>query len=142
MKKVLVPVCGNSADEETVKLACDLAKKNKAQLYVLYVIEVPRTLPLDAQIDSEMQKAEELLTTTEDIAADQDYEIETDLLQAREAGPGIVDEAVERGVDLIIMGIPYKKHLGVFNIGNASRYVLRESPCPVLLYREQIPWKG
>ena len=82
-----MPVCGNSADEETVKLACDLAKKNKAQLYVLYVIEVPRTLPLDAQIDSEIQKAEELLTRKEDIATDYDHDIETDLLQTQEAGP-------------------------------------------------------
>jgi len=139
VKKILVPVCGNSADEEAVKLACDLAKKSKAEVYVVYIIEVPRTLPLDAQIDSEMQKAEELLTRAEDIAADQDYEIETDLLQAREAGPGIVDEAVQRKVDRIIMGIPYKKYLGVFNQGTASRYVLRESQCPVLLYREQIP---
>ena len=139
IKKILVSVCGNSVDEEAVKLACYLARKNKAQVYVLYVIEVPRTLPLDAQIDSEIQKADDLLTCTEDIATDQDYEIETDLLQAREAGPGIVDEAMERKIDLIIMGIPYKKRLGIFDQGNVSRYVLRESPCPVLLYREQIP---
>ena len=136
VKKILVPVCGNSADEEAVKLACDLAKKKKAKVYVVYIIEVPRTLPVDAQIDSEMQKAEELLTRTEDIAADQDWEIETDLLQAREAGPGIVDEAAERKVNLIIVGIPYKKRLGMFDLGDAIRYVLRESPCPVLLYRE------
>ena len=139
VKKILVPFCGNNADEEAIKLACDLAKKSKAEVYVVYIIEVPRTLPLDAQIDFEMQRTEELLTQAEDIAADQDYEIETDLLQAREAGPGIVDEAMERKVDMIIMGIPYKKHLGIFNQGAASRYVLRESPCPVLLYREQIP---
>ena len=136
VKKILVPVCGNSADEEAVKLACALAKKKKAEVYVVYIIEVPRTLPVDAQIDSEMQKAEELLTRSEDIAADQDWEIETDLLQAREAGSGIVGEAVERKVNLIIVGIPYKKRLGMFDLGDASRYVLRESPCPVLLYRE------
>ena len=138
IKKILVPVCGNSVDEEAIKLACYLAKKNKAQVYVVYIIEVPRTLPLDAQIDSELQKAEKLLTRAEDIAVEQDYEIETDLLQARELGLGIVDEAMEREVALIIMGIPYKKRLNVFNLGSASRYVLREAPCPVLLYREPI----
>ena len=138
IKKILVPICGNDVDDEAIKLACDLAKKNKSEVYVVYIIEVPRTLPLDAQIDSEMQKAEELLTQAEDIAADQDYEVETDLLQAREAGPGIVDEAVERQIELIVMGIPHKKRLGLFNLGNASRYALRESPCAVLLYREAI----
>lgn len=134
-----MPICGNSVDDEAIILACDLAKKSKAQVYVVYIIEVPRTLPLDAQIDSEMQIAEELLTRAEDIATEEDYEVETDLLQAREAGPGIVDEAVERKVELIIMGIPYKRRLGIFNLGNATRYALREAPCPVLLYREPIP---
>jgi len=142
IKKILVPVCGNSVDEEVIKLACDLAKKSKAQIYVVYIIEVPRTLPLDAQIDLEIEKAEKLLTQAEDISAEQDCEIETDLFQAREAGPGIVDEAVERKVELIIMGLPYKKRLSVFNLGNASRYVLRDSPCPVLLYREAISLRG
>jgi len=137
-KKILVPISGNGADEEAIKLACTLAKRRKAEIYVVYVIEVERSLPLDAQVDSEMEKAEEVLTHAEDVAADIGYDIETDLLQAREAGPGVVDEAMERGVDLIVMGVGYKKPLGIFDLGETISHVLKEAPCQVLLYRGSI----
>jgi len=138
MKRILVATSGDGADEETVKLACNLAKKSKAKIFVVYIIEVKRSLPLDAVIESEIQKAEEVLTRAEDIAAERDYEVETDLIQAREAGPAIVDEAMEREVDLIIMGLVYKKRFGIFNLGDVIPHVLEEAPCRVLLCREPI----
>ncbi len=136
--RILVPVSGSKADEEAIKLACSLAKKSKAKIYVVYIIQVKRSLPLDAEIEPEIKRAEEVLTRAEDIASEQDYEVETDLLQAREAGPAIVDEAMERNVDLILMGIGYKKRFGVFSLGVAVPHVLKEAPCQVLLYREPI----
>ncbi|HUV45465.1 MAG TPA: universal stress protein, partial [Dehalococcoidia bacterium] len=100
IKNILVPTNGGGGDEEVIKLACSLARRSKAKVYAVYVVEVERSLPLDTQVDSETEKAEKILTQAEDAAADADYEIETDLLQARDAGPAIVNEAVERGVDL------------------------------------------
>ncbi|MFC2050323.1 universal stress protein [Chloroflexota bacterium] len=132
----MVAISGKDADVEAVKLACDLAKKSKAKVYVLYVIEVKRSLPLDAVIDSEIEKAEKVLTSAEDIAADREYEVETDLIQAREVGPAIVDEAMEREIDLVLMGVTYKKRFGVFSLGRVIPYVLEEAPCRVLLCRE------
>ena len=138
LKRILVAARGNGADEEAVKLACDLAKKSKAEIYVVYIIEVKRSLPLDAVIESEIQKAEEVLTRAEDIAAERDYEVETDLIQAREAGSAIVDEAMERDVDLILMGLTYKTRFGVFDLGRAVPHVLKEAPCRVLLCRDPV----
>jgi len=136
LERILVAANGKDADVEAVKLACDLAKKSKAKVYVVYVIEVKRSLPLDAVIESEIEKAEKVLTRAEDIAADRDYEVETDLIQAREAGLAIVDEAMERQVDLILMGVTYKKRFGVFDLGSAIPHILEEAPCRVLLCRE------
>ena len=138
LQRILVAARDNGADEEAVKLACDLAKKSKAGIYVVYIIEVKRSLPLDAVIESEIQKAEEVLTRAEDIAAELDYEVETDLIQAREAGPAIVDEAMERDVDLILMGLTYKTRFGVFDLGRAVPHVLKEAPCRVLLCRDPV----
>jgi len=139
LERILVAVSGKDADTEAVKLACDLAKKPKAKIYVVYVIEVKRSLPLDAVIESEIAKAEKILAHAEDIASDKDYEVETDLIQGRDAGPAIVDEAMEKEVDLILMGFTYKKRFGVFNLGRVIPYVLEEAPCRVLLCREPIP---
>ncbi len=137
-RKILVPVIGTAADEESIKLACGLAKKNKGKIWVVYIIAVKRALPLNAKIESEVRKAEGTLDHIEDVAEEQDYEIETDLLQAREAGPAIVDEAVEREVDLILMGVTYKRRFGQFTLGEVVPYVLKNAPCRVILYHQPI----
>jgi len=134
--KILVPVIGTEADEEAIRLACRLAKKDKGKIWVFYVITVKRSLPLEAEIESEIKKAEGILDHVESVAEEQDYEVETDILQAREAGPAIVDEAVERDIDLILMGVTYKRHFGQFSLGNVVPYVLKNAPCRVILYHE------
>ncbi len=136
--KILVPVIGTEADDEAVRLACQLAKRAKGKIWATYVVILKRTLPLDAEIEPEIRKAEEILDRAETVAEENDYELETDLLQAREAGPTIVDEAVERKVDLIIMGIEYKTWFGQFSLGNVVPFVLKNAPCQVILYHRYL----
>ena len=133
--KILVPVTGTKADEEAVKLAFQLAGKSKAKIWAVYVITVKRALPMDAEIESEIKKGEDILDHVELVAEEQDYEIETDLLQSRDVGPTIIDEAVERGVDLILMAISYKRRFGQFSLGSVVPYVLKNAPCRVILYQ-------
>ena len=134
--KILVPVVGTEADEEAIKLACRLAKKDKGKIYAVYVVTIKRTLPLDAEIEPEIRKGEGILDHIESVAEEQDYEVETDLLQARDAAPSIIDEAVERGVDLILMGVTYQRRFGQFSLGSVVPYVLKNAPCRVILYHQ------
>ncbi len=138
-KKILVPVIGTEADDEAIRLACQLAKKDKGKILAVYVILLKRTLPLDAQIEPEITKAEKILDHAESIADEQNYEIETVLLQAREAGPTIVDEAIEHEIDLILMGIEYKQHFGQYSLGSVVPYVLKNAHCRVILYHQYTP---
>ena len=133
---VLVPVVGTEVDEEVMKLACRLAKKEKGKVWAVSIVTVKRALPLDAEIDSQIQSAEDVLDHVVKVAEGEDYEVETEVLQAREVGPAIIDEAVERGIDLILMGIKYKKSFGQFSLGNVVPYVLKNAPCPVILYQQ------
>ncbi len=135
---ILVPVIGTEADDEAIKLACRLAKRDKGKIWAVYVVTLKRTLPLDTEVEPEIKQAEEILDHAETIAEEQDYQIETDLLQAREAGPTIIDEAVEREVDLILIGIKYKTRFGQFSLGSVVPYVLKNAPCRVILYHQYI----
>lgn len=137
--KVLVPVKGDPADEAAIRLACNIAQKTKGKVYAIYVIEVKRSLPLEAVIDPEMERGEAVLDQAERYAADADYEAETELLKAREVGPAIVDAAVEKEADLIVIGISYKRRFGEFSIGRTVPYILKNAPCRVILSREPIP---
>lgn len=135
-RKILVPVIGTEADEEAMRLACRLAKKDKGKIWAFYVITIKRALPLNAEIEPEIEKGEGILDHIEMVADEEDYEVETDILQAREAGPAIIDEVVERGIDLILMGVKYKRRFGQFSLGNVVPYVLKNAPCPVMLYQQ------
>ena len=136
-RKILVPVIGTEADEEAMKLACELAKKSKGKVWAVYVITIKRSLPLEAELETEIQNAEKVLDQMEQVAEEQNAEIDTDLLQSREAGPTIIDEAVEREVDLILIGISYKRRFGQFSLGDVVPYVLKNAPCRVILYHQQ-----
>lgn len=136
VSRILVPVNGSTADKPAIELACSVAKRNKAKIYVIYVIEVKRTLPLDAEIEPELQKGELVLEAADRYADDSDYDVNTEILQAREVGPAVVDEAVERGADVIIMGVGYKKKFGEFTVGRTASYVLKNAPCWVWVCRE------
>jgi nucleotide-binding universal stress UspA family protein len=75
------------------------------------------------------------LKAAEAIAEEEELTLETQLLQARDVGPALVDEAMEREVDAIVLGLPYKKRFGEFSLGYVAPYLLKNSPCPVLLLR-------
>jgi nucleotide-binding universal stress UspA family protein len=137
--KILASVNGDEADTEAVELACKISRGSKSKLYVIYIIQVERNLPLDADISSEIQGAEKVLNHAEDVAEEQDCEVETEVLQARDVGAALVYEAVERGVDVIVMSMSYKKRFGEFSLGSVIPHVLKNTPCPVLLFRKPIP---
>ena len=135
---ILVPVKGTEADEEAIILACRLAKQDKAKICAVNVIPIDRTLPLDVEIEDEVDKAESILNHMEAVARAQGYSIDTDILQARGIGPTIVDEAAEREVDLILMGVEYKMQFGQFSLGSTVPYVLKNASCRVILYHQYI----
>ena len=134
-RALLVPVNGDSACESAFRLACRLVRANKAKLQALHIIEVKHELPLDAEVDA--SQGEGVLDRIERLSHEEKYQVEAQYLQARRAGPAIVQEASERGTELIVVGIPYKHRMGRFTVGETASYLLQNAPCPVILWREE-----
>ena len=98
-------------------------------------IPMTRKPPLDADLTEKAQRGEDILTQAEAAARRQDFEVEGDLLQARDAGHAIVDEAMERQADAIIIGVPFKRPFGEFELSRVPTHVLRTAQCEVVLLR-------
>ena len=133
---VLVTVTGNQSDEEVVRLACELVDSKKGRVYILYVIEVERGLPVDAEIGPATAKGEEVLKHVEQVAKAYKCPTEAEMVQARQAGLAVVQEAVEKSVDTILLGIPYREAYGSFSMGDTIPYVLKNAPCRVIVWRD------
>ena len=135
--KILIPVSGNGCDEDALRLASDIVKGNgKAKVYAVYVIEVGRELPLDAEISDETSRAERVLRRLEHLGRELKCPIEATMLQARDVGPAVVQEAVEREVELIVMQMGYKRRFGSFSMGDTAPFILKHAPCQVIVSRE------
>jgi nucleotide-binding universal stress UspA family protein len=134
-KSILVPVDGSEASLMAVEFACNIARRGRGKVHVVHVIEVRRALRLDADLTEEAQRGEEILTQAEMAARRQDYEVDGELLQARDAGHAIVDEAIERNADAIVMGVPYSRPFGEFELSRVPTQVMKTAPCEVVLLR-------
>ena len=93
LRRVVIAVSGGPSDERIVRTACELARPTKAQLVAVHIVEVGWSLPLDADVAGRSEEAQRVLDIVEGVAEDNKMPIETVLLQARDVGAAIVDEA-------------------------------------------------
>ena len=130
---------GGTSDELILRLTTAMAKGTEAELIAVHVVEVDWTLPIDADIAGNSEEAQRVLDMAESAAEAARVKLEPVLLQARDVGAAIVDEASERSADLLVTGLPYKKRFGGdFAIGRTVPYVLKNAPCAVWVVRDPI----
>ena len=133
---VLVPINGAPTDERALDIAILMARRYHCALTAVHVVEVPQQLPIDADMGAAVTRGEQVLASAERCAAQYGYDIEVELLQARAAGPAIVDEAIGRGAKLIVMGTMLRRRAGENAPGRTTvPYVLKNAPCEVVLCR-------
>jgi len=140
LKAFIVPIDGSEAAFHALDMACEIARRVKgSRVHAVHVIEVPRSLPLDADMAAEAQQGETILGRAERIGSDHKMSVQADLLQARQAAHAVVDEAIERAVDAIVVGLDYHRPHGQFALGRLPTYVLEHSPTEVWLFRYPPP---
>ena len=138
-RRAVVALNGGSSDTRIVRLVAEQARHIKAELIAIHVVEIDWTLPLDADIAGRSEDVQRILDTAESVAEDYRIALEPVLLQARDVGAAIVDEAIERGSDLLVVGLPYRKRFGgEFAIGRTIPYILQNAPCTVWVVRDPI----
>jgi len=155
-RNILVPVFGTKLDDDIVATAGRLAAaeleeaesgEEETRLDLVYVIEVPLTLPLDAELPAEIEEgAQRALKRASDVGEEyEDVNVSAEVVRARGIGAGIVESARRYNSEAIVIGgepptkIKGGAKLGGIGaakpaeIGAATEYVLKKAPCRVLL---------
>ncbi len=155
-RNILVPVFGTKLDDDIVSTAGRLAAAEQeessdddgeSRLDIVYVIEIPLTLPLDAELSPEVEEeAQRALKRAADVGEEyEDVRVVPQVIRARNVGAGIVEAARSSGAEAIVIGgeppsrIKGGAMLGGIGaakpaeIGSATEYVLKKAPCRVLL---------
>ncbi|HJZ61808.1 MAG TPA: universal stress protein [Miltoncostaeaceae bacterium] len=135
---ILVPVIRNQVSEEMMAMAGRLAAEQNVVIEAMTVIEVPITMSLqDAQLPREQTAAEELLEHTKAIAEEYGAKVATKVVRGRQPGRAIVEEAERIDAEVIMMGVAERRRPGERVFGRTVDYVLRNSPCRVI-----VTWEG
>jgi APA family basic amino acid/polyamine antiporter len=150
---ILVPVFGTKLDDDIVgtagrlALGVDAPDRTPPRLEVVYVMDLPLTVPLDSPPPSERADvANAALSRAQEVGEEYDtVEVRPSVVRARTVGAGIVQAARERDVEVIVMGgePPTRIRGGALlgglggsrpaEVGPVTEYVLRRAPCRVLI---------
>lgn len=138
-RRIVVPVSGDWRDRFAINLSRAVAKLHGTDLTLVYVVEVPRALPLDADLPRDIEHGEQVLSSAADYArsvGDGSWlHVVTELLQARSAAAAVVDEAIDREADAIVLAASNRLEHGVLTQGETVPYVFKNAPCDVLVVR-------
>ena len=132
-ERVLVPMKLGPIGEEMVATAVALAKERDARVDALFVIVVPLDQELDAPLFGPEEQAAASLAEAVFLGEEHGVRVEPVTVRARSLGRAIVDQAVERHSDLIVVGSsPRWRRQSAF-FSPTVGYVLRSAPCEVLV---------
>lgn len=138
-----MPVTGADSDERLLHVVERIAQRQRAAITLVFVVEVIQSMPLDAELPNEVERGERVLRLSrETIMRQMDVRkssATTELLQARTAGAAIVDEAIDRNADMIMMGATLSRKHGKITVGETTEYVLKNAPCEVIIIRNHMP---
>jgi APA family basic amino acid/polyamine antiporter len=135
-RSILVPIAAGYASDEAMDVACRLAAERRASIVAFTAIEVPLDLPLDAELPDEIREANEQLDEARAIGDSYGVTVIGRIARTRNIGRAIVDEAIRRNSEIIVMAGPRRVRLqrGRRQIfGDAVDFVLRHAPCRVMV---------
>jgi APA family basic amino acid/polyamine antiporter len=135
-RSILVPIAPGYASDEAMDFACRLAAERRASIVAFTAIDIPLDLPLDAELPEDVREANKQLDEARAIGDSYGVTVIGRIARTRNIGRAIVDEAIRRHSEIIVMAGPRRVQLqrGRRQIfGDAVDFVLRHAPCRVMV---------
>ncbi len=139
--KILSSIDGSDISIQAFRRAVDLARQNKAELHVIYVIEsgLISPGPVDTSWELIYQRFEtegrELMEKLKEDAKEHNVTV-IPHMEAGHAGDTIIKTAEKFGCDLIILGSLGKSKLDRLLLGSVSSYVVNYAKTNIMIVRD------
>ena len=130
-KSALVPIFGLDIDTDAMNRAAAIVDRD-AFVEALYVLKVPTEHELPEGLEQQEYAARCALDVARLQARARGLKVRVKLIRTRNPGRAIVEEAIDRGSDLIYLSTehaPKDERL----LGPTTRYVLAKRPCRVVV---------
>ena len=140
-KNILVPTDFTVDSDNAIRLALELARQYKSKISLLHVVKPVAPCAVDYCADESIIRNAEnkvIVQAKDKVHAEldkfydfKDIEVSTDILEGN-TGDEILQDQVDKGIDLIVMSSHGKKGFIKHLTGTVSEKVLEEAKCPVL----------
>jgi nucleotide-binding universal stress UspA family protein len=139
LARAVLALNGGPTDKLVVGMGIELSRLYGTELVAVHVVEVDWRHSLDDDIEGSRELATRVLDIAEGMTERAHVPMRSQLLQARDVGAAVVDEAVALAADAVVAGLPYRRRFGGdFAMGRTIPYVLENAPCRVYVIREPV----
>lgn len=134
LKRLLLVTDGSLYSEGATREAISFAKRCSSRLYAIFVLETnPEYETIGANyFEKEEAEAVRHLASIKEKALQQDVNCET-VFRRGDTNEHVVKEALDRKVDMIIIGRRGRKGIAKLLIGETAAKVIEHAPCKVLV---------
>ena len=134
-ERILVAMDGSVYSDKALEQAISMAKVCGSTLFVITVMDVyPSTLGTAPGVEERLSKeADRILEKAKNKAAEENLSCEKIVHIGKNPHEFIVREAVERDIDLIVMGTHGRTGLKKLLLGSVAERVIGHAPCAVLV---------
>jgi nucleotide-binding universal stress UspA family protein len=130
---IIVVFSSDIHSEHMMVLAARLARRERAELFAAFVIEVPLILAENASTPEEDRAALGVLATAEAIARNNGVQMRSEILHARQTSVAVLDLAKREGAHLIVMGSYREGKYSGAPLGRAIEAIATHAKCDVLI---------
>lgn len=131
-KIVLVPLLG--VWSRALELAEEQAAAGKAELHILYVIEVPRTLPLDGDLPEEESIAHQTLSEAQGMVKNKRLDVRTELIRGRDVLEAAAKFSAQNPPELMVTAYLKRELIEIGARTDTVSLFCQESSCDVAIY--------
>jgi nucleotide-binding universal stress UspA family protein len=130
---IIVVFSADILSTHMMALAAKLARGERSELLAIYVIEVPYSLPPDAEMPLEERGALDALGAAESIATASGVSLRTEIIKSRLTKQAVLDLAKRERANLIILGsFREGKYTGA-PLGRTIEEIAADAKCDVLI---------
>lgn len=134
-KNILIPTDGTKANEDVIEFICSIQKVTRAVIHAVFVLEVPRNLPLEAELPDKLAVAKAAIDKAVNIAKGYGVEINTSIVYARSAEEAVISTAADLKCDVIAIAQDNHK-LGIF--ANSAATIYQKAKCNIWLFNNKL----
>ncbi len=139
--RILVPIVANMELTYGAALAARLSRGQRADIRLVYFLEVPRTLPLNAPLVDEEQSAQKMLRDAVERARLEGAAAKEHVERVRDASEGILAAAKNYQVDILVLGATTEPVAGELHeeFHLLVDTLIHRAPCEVIVGRQTPP---